>query len=94
MIRQTEKGVLLEVRVKPNSKRFALIRKGDQLILEVTSPPREGRANLEIVRELKRRLGKDVEIVKGFKSREKVILVKNAKKEDLETIKRWKDTTD
>jgi len=84
MIRQTGKGVLLEVRVKPNSKRFALYEKEGRFVLEVTSPPRKGRANLEIVRELKRRFGEEVEIVKGFKKRDKVILIKNLRKEDLE----------
>jgi uncharacterized protein (TIGR00251 family) len=84
MIKQTENGVLIEVRIKPNSKRFALSEKNGQPILEVTSPPREGKANLEIVKGLKRLFGKDVEIVKGSKSREKLILVKNADKEEIE----------
>ena len=79
MIRQTENGVLLEVRVKPSSKRFALSEKDGQLILEVTSPPKEGKANLEIVRALKKMFGKDVEIVKGFKSKSKIILIKGMK---------------
>lgn len=86
MIRQTENGVLIEVKVRPNSKRFALIRRADHLILEVTSPPKEGRANLEILKGLKRLFGRDVEIVKGRKSREKVILVKNANKEEIEGL--------
>ena len=82
MIKQTENGVLIEVRIKPNSKRFALSKKGGQLILEVTSPPREGKANLEIVKGLKRLLRRDVEMVRGFKTRDKVILIKNFRKED------------
>ncbi len=84
MIKQTENGVLIEIRVKPNSKRFCLTKKGDQLILEVMSPPKEGKANLEIAKELKRMFRKDVEIVKGFKGREKVILVKGAELWEIE----------
>lgn len=83
MIRQTENGVLLEVKVKPNSKRFALSRKGDQLILEVTSPPKEGKANSEIIRELKKMFRKEVLILKGFKSREKIIFLNGAASGDL-----------
>lgn len=86
MIRQTEKGVLIEVRVKPNSKSFALLRKGNRLVLEVTSPPKEGKANVEIVRELKRMLGKDVEIVKGFKYREKLILLRGLKIDEVQEL--------
>lgn len=84
MIRQTENGVLIEVKVRPNSKRFALVKKEDQLILEVVSPARAGKANLEIVKGLKRLFGREVEIVKGLRERRKVILVKGAKTELLE----------
>ena len=83
MIKQTENGVLLEVKVKPNSKKFGFVRKGGKLILEVTSPPKEGKANAEIIRGLKRVLGKDVEIFKGLKSREKIIFVNGAASEDI-----------
>ncbi len=48
------------------------------------SPPKEGKANLEIVKGLKRIFRKDVEIVKGFKGREKVILVKGAELWEIE----------
>ena len=82
MIKQTGNGVLIEVKVKPNSKRFAFFEKNGQLILEVVSPPKEGKANLEIVKELKRMFGKDVKIVKGLKSREKVILIRGLGKEE------------
>ncbi len=84
MLKQTKNGVLIEVRVKPNSKRFALLRKGEKLILEVTSPPREGEANLEIIKGLKRMFGRNVEIVKGPKSRNKVILVSGAALQEIE----------
>ena len=84
MIRETADGVLLEIKVKPGSRRFALYEKDGKLILEVTSPPHEGKANLEIVKGLKRLLGKDVEIVSGFKAKDKVILVRGANKEDVE----------
>ena len=86
MTKQNEKEILLKVRIKPNSKKFALSKKDGQLILEVTSPPKEGKANLEILKGLKRLLGKDVEIVKGFKSREKLILIKGLKKEELKKL--------
>jgi len=83
MIRKTKDGILLEVKVKPSSNRFAITKKGDQLIIEVTSPPKEGKANTEIVKELKRKLGKDVEIVKGFRGKDKIILIRDAKTEDI-----------
>ncbi len=86
MIRQTDGGVIMEVRVKTGSHRFALYRKNGRLIIEITSPPREGKANLEIVKGLKRLFGKDVEIVRGLRSRDKVILIRNATAEYVRTI--------
>lgn len=86
MLAQTKRGVLIKVRVKPNSKRFALTRKDDQIILEVTSPPREGKANTEIIKGLRRLFGKEVEIVGGLRSREKVILVIGADRGEIERL--------
>lgn len=83
MIRQTEKGVIIKVRVKPNAKSFGFAIKDGHLIIEVASHPRRGRANLEVVKGLKKVFGKDAEIVKGFKSREKVILVKGMNTDEI-----------
>ncbi|MCK5023265.1 MAG: YggU family protein [Candidatus Aenigmarchaeota archaeon] len=83
MIKQIQNGVLIKVRVKTNSKSFGFVDKKDQLILEVKSPPKEGKANTEIVKELRKMFGKDVEIVKGLKGKDKIILVKNAKIEEI-----------
>ena len=83
MMQQRKEGVLIEVRVKPNAKSFALYEKEGRLILEVTSPPQEGKANAEIVKGLKRLFGRDVEIVRGFKGRDKSILIRDAKVEEI-----------
>ncbi len=69
-------GVLIEVRVKPSSGRFSLSRRGDELVIEVTSPPQEGRANTEIVKALRKLTGHEVEILKGHKGRRKLILIR------------------
>jgi uncharacterized protein (TIGR00251 family) len=84
MLKQIKRGVTMEVRVKTGSNRFALVRSGGRLVLEVTSPPREGMANLEIVKGLRRMLGRHVEIVRGMKSKDKVLLVVGATPEEVE----------
>jgi uncharacterized protein (TIGR00251 family) len=83
-VRETPEGVLLEVRVKPNSDRFSLSRREGRLVLEVASPPREGEANTEIVKGLKRLFRKDIEIVRGLKGKDKVILVRDGKASEME----------
>jgi uncharacterized protein (TIGR00251 family) len=86
MIKQTENGVIIGARIKPNSKRFALTRKNGRIIIEVISPPHEGKANVEVVKELKRMFKREVEIMKGLRSKDKVILVRGAEMSEIETL--------
>jgi uncharacterized protein (TIGR00251 family) len=79
-------GVLIEARVKPNSPKFSLSRKGDELVIEVTSPPQDGKANTEIVKSLRKLTGHGVEIVKGLKSRKKLILIMGSTPEEMEKL--------
>jgi len=85
-IKTHPKGVIIDVRVKTNSPRFSLTQKDDDLILEVTSSPQEGKANTEIVKSLKKLTERDVEILKGLKSKNKLILIIGAKEEDIEKL--------
>lgn len=70
----------MEVRVKPNSGVFRLRKDGT---LEIRSPPRDGRANAEIVRELGRLFNTEARILRGRKGRRKLVLLKNIKKGEL-----------
>jgi len=83
MIKTHPKGIVIEVRVRPNSPRFSLSEKDGEIILEVTSPPHDGKANTEIIKNLKKMTGKDVQILKGLKSKTKLILITGAKKEEI-----------
>lgn len=78
-IKETQEGLLLRVRVKANSSSFSLNKSRGDLVLEVRNPPRDNRANQEIIRELERFFGKEVSIVKGLKSRNKLVLIKDLK---------------
>ncbi len=82
-MRQTEDGVLLEIKVKTNSSQFDLYEKDGKFILEIKGKPIEGRANIEIVKELSKMFGKNIRIVRGLKSRDKLILIENAKLSDI-----------
>jgi uncharacterized protein (TIGR00251 family) len=81
---QTPKDLVVRVKVKPNSGRLRLTRRGEELVLEVTSPPREGRANQEILRELPKLLGCEVSIVSGLKSKRKTLLLSGITEKELE----------
>jgi uncharacterized protein (TIGR00251 family) len=82
-LRETSEGIILRVKVKPNSKEFKLTKQERILLLEVRSPPFRNRANTEIMKELGRLFRREVKILKGFKSREKLILIKDATSKEI-----------
>ncbi|HVP17294.1 MAG TPA: DUF167 domain-containing protein [candidate division Zixibacteria bacterium] len=83
-IRETEKGLVLDVYVKPRSKEFKVVVEGDEIVVHCREEPVGGRVNSELVKELSRFLGKRVELVSGFSSRQKRLLVRDAVKSEVE----------
>ncbi len=66
----------VRVRVKPNSREAKVVDVGDVLVVHVKSPPREGKANSELTEVLAEHYGvpkSKVKIVKGHRSRDKVV---------------------
>lgn len=83
-IKETEKGIILDVYVKPRSKEFKIVVEGDDIVIHCSEEPVEGRVNKELVKKLSRFFGKRVELVSGFSSKQKRLLVKDAEKSDIE----------
>ena len=69
-------ALVLEVRVKPSSPGFKITEDNGNFIIEVKSPPQEGKANTEIVKELRKMFKTEILILSGLKSKKKVILLK------------------
>jgi uncharacterized protein (TIGR00251 family) len=68
----------IQVRVKPNSRTEEVNRESDIYIVRVKDPPREGKANLAVIKLLAEHFGvpkSKVRIVSGLTSRIKVIEV-------------------
>ncbi|MFH1972253.1 MAG: DUF167 domain-containing protein [archaeon] len=63
----------MKVRVKPNSGKKEVKKEGDHYIVYLKSQPEKGKANLELLKVLKKHFKKDVRIKKGFTSKEKTI---------------------
>jgi len=78
--------MILEVYVKPKSKEFRIKTEGDEIVVFCREEPFEGRVNRELIKEFRRLFRKDVEIVSGFTSREKKLLIRNAKKHEIERV--------
>lgn len=83
-IKETEKGLILDVYVKPRSKEFKIVVEGDDITIHCSEEPVEGRVNKELVKKLSRFFGKRVELVSGSSSKQKRLLVKDAEKSDIE----------
>jgi uncharacterized protein (TIGR00251 family) len=68
----------IQVKVKPNSRTEEISKEGDSFIVRVKDPPREGKANLAVVKLLAEHFGvseSKVRILSGLRSRNKVIEV-------------------
>jgi len=85
--------MIIRVKVIPGSKEFKVIFKresnGPYLKIWAKSRPERGKANKELLKELKKLFG-DVELISGFNSREKYIKMKHTIKEIEERIESGK----
>lgn len=66
----------LQVTVKPNARKTEILEQGEgTLKVAVAAPPEDGKANLELVKFLSRKLKKQVRIVSGFGNKKKLLEV-------------------
>ena len=78
----------IDVRLRPRGRRDELLGLRDGVLqARVTAPPVDGRANRALCRLIAKRLGSapsQVTVVRGEKSRDKVVLVRGFGKAELE----------
>lgn len=86
MIKETWEGVLVDAKVRPGSKDFTISMFDKHLTIELKSQARDGKANMELVKEMKRYLGKDVKIIRGKRSKNKLILIRDMNKRELNKL--------
>lgn len=86
-IRKMNDGVVVSVKVQPNSSRNKVVGEyADQIKIAVTSPPENGKANKSVIEVLADRLGtkkSDIRIITGAKSRDKEVFIKDITEEDV-----------
>jgi uncharacterized protein (TIGR00251 family) len=83
---QTVQGTILDVHVKPKSKAFKIKTEGDGVTVFCRETPERGRVNKELMKELSKIFRKRVEIVSGFASRQKRVLIRDASLEEVSRI--------
>ncbi|HDI73526.1 MAG TPA: DUF167 domain-containing protein [Candidatus Korarchaeota archaeon] len=71
---------LVRVRVIPRARSEGITEEGEELVVRVREPPEGGRANRRVVELIARHYGvpkSKVEIVRGHRSREKLVKVED-----------------
>jgi hypothetical protein len=85
-INEVKDGVILEVNVKPNSKEFKIVVGGDEIVVFCVEEPVKGKVNKELVKEFSRLFHSKVELVSGFTSKQKKLLIRGFRKSEAERI--------
>lgn len=90
MIKEVENGIIITIKISPNSSKCEFIRNGEEWKLKITAPPVDGKANKAVIEFLSKtfKVPKTYfEIIKGETSKEKTILIKNIDTTKVEEIK-------
>lgn len=85
-----ENGVLVRLRISPNSAKNQIIKDGEIIKLKITAQPIEGKANKAVIEYLSKlfKVPKSaVEIIKGDLSKEKTIFITTSDEAKTELIK-------
>lgn len=85
-IAETEDGVVVDVFVKLKAKRFSIVVEGDEVLVFCEEEPVKGKVNKEIVKGFSKLLHRKVELLSGFTSRQKRLLVRDAEKSEVERV--------
>lgn len=79
MFKQTSDGLLIKIKIVPNSSKNDIIVDGDLVKVKVTAQPVENKANKALIEFLSKKINipkSSIEIVKGLTSKEKTLLIK------------------
>ena len=90
MIREVKEGILINLRILPNSKKCEFVKNEDILKVKITAQPIDGKANKCLIEFLSKtfKVPKSyIKIVKGETSKEKAVLFENITDEKLAKMK-------
>jgi uncharacterized protein (TIGR00251 family) len=89
-VKETEDGAVLEVFVKPNSRRFEITVDDGEIVVFCTEQPIKGKVNRELVKEFSKLFHARVEIVSGLTYKQKRLLIVGVGKSGVEQLLRAK----
>ncbi|MGN0031009.1 MAG: DUF167 domain-containing protein [Candidatus Gastranaerophilaceae bacterium] len=77
MLKQTDDGIVANIKISPNAKKNEIIREGEFVKIKITAQPIDGKANKALVEFLSKyfKIPKtSIKILKGETSKEKTVL--------------------
>ena len=89
MIKQTEAGILANIKIVPNSSKNEIVLEEEFVKIKITAQPIEGKANKALIEFLSKKFKipkTNIEIVKGETTKEKTLLFKTIDEEKIELI--------
>lgn len=78
IIENTEKGLIIRVKIIPNSSKNEIISKNDYLKIKITAQPIENKANKALIEFLAKKFKiakSNIQIIKGELNKEKTLLI-------------------
>mgnify|MGYP001657397659 FL=1 len=90
MIKETKDGLIVNIKISPNSKKNEIINEGDFTKIKITAQPIDGKANKALIEFLSKNFKipkTSIKILKGETSKEKTILFETQDKEKLTKLK-------
>ena len=89
MIKQTDEGILITIKISLNAKKNEIIKEEGGVKIKITAQPVEGKANKALVEFLSKQFKvpkTSIEIVKGDTSKEKTVLFKTSDRAKISLI--------
>ena len=90
MLKETADGILLTLKIVPNSSKNEIVHEDEFVKVKVTAQPIENKANKALIEFLSKNLKVPkscIQIVKGETSKEKTVFIKTNDSEKIEFIK-------
>lgn len=90
MLKETKDGLIVNIKISPNSKKNEIVREKEYTKIKITAQPIDGKANKALVEFLSKNFKipkTSIKILKGETSKEKTILFETKDEEKLKKLK-------
>ena len=85
-LQETAQGIVLNIHVKPKARVFQIKINGDEVVVLCSEAPVKGKVNKELLKQFSRLFNRHVELISGFTSRQKKVLIRSIKAEEVNRI--------